>query len=390
MDEQQQNQPLTDNQIFIKNNNHNVQTILISLLCCAIICVTSMFFYHQFNPKIIVNQTILTYDSTLSSKSLTDVISDIQPCVVEVRAQLSNGTSAGSGVVYSKKSNSNVYLIITNYHVVENAINIYVTLCDGNTNIVAKFIGADVVNDIAMLQVTTTADSTLIKPATLGDSSTLKVGEVAIVIGNPLGQLGGTVTTGIISALDRQILVDGVEMTLLQTNAQINKGNSGGGIFNELGHLVGVVNAKSNATGVEGIGFAIPINVAKNSANEICSTYTPSTKGYITNQVVFAQSYYEVNAQNYADYMFSTYFRDYGVYIASLYTGSDFYNAGLKTYDYIYSIDGNSYLTIREINAYLKTKNIGDTVNIVIKRFVGNSYQLGQVDITLTQFICQG
>ena len=377
-------------QFYEKKENNSFYNILLCLICSAIICVSSIIIYHQFNPRIVVNQTTLTYDSTLSSKSLTDVIAEIKPCVVEVRTQVTNGVSAGSGVVYSKTSSGNKYQIITNYHVVQNAIKIFVTLCDGNTTIQAKFLGADVVNDVAMIEVETTAGEDLIKTAILGDSSTLKVGETAIVIGNPLGQLGGTVTTGIISALDREISIDGEVMTLLQTNAQINKGNSGGGLFNELGHLVGVVNAKSSGTGIEGLGFAIPINTAKQSANQICTSYTPSTFGYIQGQVVFAQSYFEVNAQNFADYMLSTYFRDYGIYISSLYSGSDFANAGLKTYDYLYMIDGINYQTVAEMNQYLKTKKIGDTINIAVKRVVSNVWQLAQAQITLTQFICQG
>ena len=161
-------------------------------------------------------------------------------------------SGAGSGVIIS----DNGY-IITNYHVIEGARSISVRLTDGS-EFKASLIGGDVGNDIAVLKISATG----LRAAVMGSSKSLVVGQEVVAIGNPLGSLGGTVTNGIISALDRTVVVDGYQMTLMQTNAAINPGNSGGGLFNRAGELIGIVNAKRSDTGIEGLGFAIPIDIA--------------------------------------------------------------------------------------------------------------------------------
>lgn len=170
-------------------------------------------------------------------------------------------SGAGSGVIISENG-----YIITNNHVIEGATDITVRLTDGRT-FSARFIGGDAKTDVAVIKIQTTG----LTFAKMGSSKNLVVGQDVIAIGNPLGSLGGTVTDGIISALDRTVTVDGTQMTLMQTNAAINPGNSGGGLFDMAGQLIGIVNAKQSDTGIEGLGFAIPIDVAWASAERILS-----------------------------------------------------------------------------------------------------------------------
>ncbi|WP_286172701.1 trypsin-like peptidase domain-containing protein [Acetanaerobacterium sp. MSJ-12] len=169
------------------------------------------------------------------------------------RVQQSVATGAGSGVILTADG-----YIATNNHVISGASKITVTLSDG-TQYPATLVGTDAQNDLAVIKI----EASGLQAAVLGSSSSLQVGDLAVAIGNPLGELGGTVTDGIISALDRNITVDGETMTLLQISAAVNPGNSGGGLFDKNGELVGIVNAKSSGTGIEGLGFAIPIDTAK-------------------------------------------------------------------------------------------------------------------------------
>ncbi len=168
-------------------------------------------------------------------------------------------SGAGSGVILSDDGT-----ILTNNHVVEGARNISVTLADGSEH-AATLIGRDPSTDVAVIQIAATG----LTPAVIGDSSSLQVGDFCLAIGNPLGKLGGTVTDGIISGLDREINIGGAPMHLLQMSAAVSPGNSGGGLFNATGQLIGLVNAKSGGDGAEGLGFAIPINDALQAAQSL-------------------------------------------------------------------------------------------------------------------------
>ncbi len=217
-----------------------------------------------------------------------DTIAAIKDSVVEIRTQavvsqhqyIQKG--AGSGVIVGNykatEGDEQGYYIITNAHVIEDAISsnksqITVILTDG-TEYSAEAVGADSKSDIAVLKIKET--KTLTCATFANEEYKLRVGDEVIAIGNPLGQLGGTVTNGYISALDREIMVDGNKMNLLQTDAPINPGNSGGGLFNLRGELVGIINAKSTGTDIEGIGFAIPSNDALKVYSDIVNY------GYVT------------------------------------------------------------------------------------------------------------
>ena len=182
--------------------------------------------------------------------------------------------------------------------------------------------------------------------ATLGDSSSLVVGQRVVAIGNPLGSLGGTVTDGIVSAKDRKIIIDGNEMTLLQTNAAINPGNSGGGLFDMAGRLVAIVNAKQSAEGIEGLGFAIPINLIADAIGEI------TEHGYVKNRPSLGIQVAETVMGNTTV-----------VYVGSV-DGASSFRAG----DRIVSINGTEIESKSHYNAILNELTIGQSVTVVIAR----------------------
>ncbi|PWM42622.1 MAG: serine protease HtrA [Clostridiales bacterium] len=256
---------------------------------------------------------------------------------------------AGSGVIITADG-----YIVTNHHVIDGATNINVRLADG-TEYKATLIGTDSKADLAVIKI----EASGLTPAAYGSSSELKVGETVVAIGNPLGQLGGTVTQGIISALDREITIDNTTMSLLQTDTAINPGNSGGGMFNTSGQLVGIVNAKSAGEEIEGLGFAIPIDTAKKVIEDLIQ------HGYVTGRVDPGFTFVEVN-----DAMTAMMYRvsEMGLYISQVASGSDGEKAGFKSGDYVVSIDGTAVTTATEANAIIDGKTVGDTMTLVIRR----------------------
>jgi serine protease Do len=296
-----------------------------------------------------------TDDTSLSVSDVADLVAD---SVVEITTE-STVTStwmqqyvtegAGSGVVLTENG-----YILTNEHVIEDAQSITVTLTDG-TSYDATVIGEDSESDIAILKI----DATGLTPAVLGDSDTLEVGDTAIVIGNPLGELGGTVTSGIVSALDREITIDDETMTLLQIDAAVNPGNSGGGLFNDMGELVGIVNAKSEGDGVEGLGFAIPINDVKTVITDLMSY------GYVTGQTKMGVTLVDVEDQQTASYYNVD---EYGVYVVEVEDGSNADNAGIKAGDRIVSLNGETVSDASDVQTFISDVSVGDVVTVVVDR----------------------
>jgi serine protease Do len=218
------------------------------------------------NYKLTSSKTTLTTDSIVK-KAENSVVS----ITVSSSSSDSSGfssassqttSSAGSGVIIQ----SNGY-ILTCAHVVEDASSIKITLKSGKTY-TAKLIGTDSDNDLAVIKITATG----LTAATYGNSSKLEVGDSVVAIGNALGELSNTATTGIVSALDRELTINNQKLTLLQTDASVNPGNSGGGLFDSSGNLIGIVESKSTGSDVEGLGFAVPINTAAKSAAKIIKT----------------------------------------------------------------------------------------------------------------------
>ena len=295
-----------------------------------------------------------------STGSLADVASAVSPSVVVVTTeqivtdnyfwggqQVLSG--AGSGVILTTDG-----YIVTNYHVVEGAQQVTVTLHDDSTY-TATVVGSDQQSDIALLKIE--ADG--LTPAVLGDSDNVQVGEVVIAVGNPMGTLGGTVTDGIVSALNRDITVEGNQMTLMQTSAAISPGNSGGGLFNTNGELIGIVNAKYSDEDAEGLGFAIPVNTMKTVVQDLLEN------GYVTGRPALGITVITVgDVQTAMQYGVSS----LGVYVNSVDAGSGAEAAGMKAGDRIVSIGTQLVETTDDVTNALKNYNVGDVVEIQVDR----------------------
>ena len=266
------------------------------------------------------------------------------------QSQVESG--AGSGVIISSDG-----YILTCAHVVSGASNITVSI--GDKDYPATLVGEDTTSDIAVVKV----DATGLTPATVGDSDNLKVGESVMAVGNPLGELGGTVTSGIVSALNRSVSIQGSSsvntMSLIQMDASVSPGNSGGGLFNMNGELVGIVNAKSSDSDAEGLGFAIPINDVAAMIQDIM------TNGYVSNKAYLGITPGTMNEQMAAQYRYDV---TKGVFIYSVEEGSAADKAGLKMGDVIMKIDGTDVDSYQELVALKKKYSAGDESTFTIYR----------------------
>ena len=299
-------------------------------------------------------------DATGSELTVAEIIQKNEDSVVEIVVsgttqglwgQLELAQGAGSGVVVREDG-----YIATNYHVIEGANKVEVTLHNGDTYN-ANIVGSDSMNDIAVIKI----DAKDLVPATIGDSSNLSVGDLAVAIGNPLGQLGGTATAGIISALDRNLTIEGTPLTLIQTDAAINGGNSGGGLFDGRGELIGIVESKASAVGVEGLAFALPINTVSGIINDLIENGGSNKTANSTPAVgVVISEVSEENAQYYG-------LSKAGVYVAQV-TGENAKKAGFQEKDRIVSIDGKEIKSSNEFISIVRKHEIGDTVTVVVER----------------------
>lgn len=256
---------------------------------------------------------------------------------------------AGSGVILSEDG-----YILTCYHVIKNANTITVATREGQT-FDATVVGGDEEEDIAIIKV----EAEGLTPAVMGDSDELQVGSPVVAIGNPLGQLGGTVTAGIISALERQVTIDDQTFTVLQTDAAINSGNSGGGLFNAKGELIGLVDAKAADIGVEGLAFALPLNNIKDYIEDIVA------HGEVVSRVTLGVQLLDATDQRTA---LSYRLDELGVYILSVQDNSNAAYAGLKVGDRIVSIDGTEVESAQQVIDIISGKEVGDTLEMVIVR----------------------
>lgn len=304
-------------------------------------------------------------DATGSSMTVQEITAKAQDSVVEIKTESVQSDSwmqqyvtegAGSGVIIK----SNGY-IITNNHVIEDASKITVTTSD-EKEYEAKLVGTDSDTDIAVLKI----GAKNLTAATMGNSDQLNVGDLAVAIGNPLGELGGTVTAGIISALDRSISIDGKTMSLLQTDSSINPGNSGGGLFNQYGQLVGIVVAKSSGSDVEGLGFAIPINRAADVASQLMDG------GYVKGKPYTGMSYIDASQQQGQD--LNSFFgggssrQSTGNVQIYEVTGTNAKKAGFKSGDVVYSVDGQEIDSFETLSSIITSHKVGDTVTYIILR----------------------
>ena len=272
-------------------------------------------------------------------------------------------SGAGSGVIISSDG-----YILTCAHVVSGASQITVTI--GDTDYTATVVGEDDTSDVAVLKI----DATGLTPATVGDSDSLSVGDSVLAVGNPLGELGGTVTSGIVSALNRSVTIQGTSstntMSLIQMDASVSPGNSGGGLFNMNGELIGLVNAKSSSSDAEGLGFAIPINDAIQVAQDLLEN------GYVSGRPYMGITYIAVtDAQTAAQFNVNA----YGVYVVDVVQGGPADKAGLKTGDRIVSIDGTEIAQKDDLGTLMQQHTAGDTLSITVAR----DGQMQTVSLTL-------
>ena len=305
-----------------------------------------------------------------TASNLVNVISAVNPSVVAVTTEkmVTNNfwggqqvvSGAGSGVIFTTDG-----YIITNNHVIEGAEQIKVKLSD-DTEYTAKLVGTDSQSDIAVLKI----EAPGLTPAVLGDSDTVQVGEVSIAVGNPLGTLSNTATDGIISGLNREVTVQGNTMSLMQTSAAVSPGNSGGGLFNASGELIGIVNAKSTGEYAEGLGFAIPINTAKQVAQDLIEN------GYVTGRPALGITVISItDAQTAMQYGVSS----LGVYVQSVTSGSGADKAGMKAGDRIVSIGSQLVESTSDVTGALKGYSAGDVVEVQVDR----SRELITLNVTL-------
>ena len=303
------------------------------------------------------------YD-TANGMAGEDIYKKVNPSVVSVISTTAEGTGSGSGVIMSKDG-----YIITNNHVVDGAQSVSVQLSDG-TSLDAEIIGTDEQTDLAVIKVTPTSDLTA---AEFGDSDELEPGEYAYAIGSPGGvQFANTITGGRISAINRDLTVNDRVMTLIQTDASINNGNSGGALINKYGQVVGITSAKlsGNAFGsatVEGMGFAIPINTAKDIVDELIQN------GYVSGRPSIGITGQNVES---ADGKVS------GVQVYSIDSRAKAASEGLQVGDVITAVDGTPTPDMDKVNELKQDKKAGDKLTLSVYRI--STGKTLNITITLT------
>ena len=301
-------------------------------------------------------------NATGAGMTIKEITAAAKNSVVEIRTEsVASDTwmqqyvteGAGSGVIISEDG-----YVMTNNHVIEGANKIKVTTAD-EKEYEATLVGTDENNDVAVLKI----DASGLTPASYGNSDQLEVGDLAVAIGNPLGELGGTVTAGIISATDRELSIGGKTLHLLQTDSSINPGNSGGGLFSSEGKLIGLVVAKSAGSDVEGLGFAIPINKAADVAQQLID------KGYVSGQPSTGMTYQE-GSSSAGSSPFDSFFGSgsaSGVYIYSV-NGENAKKAGFQPGDQVFAVDGTEISTFEELSSIVTAHKVGDKLTFTVVR----------------------
>lgn len=298
--------------------------------------------------------------------STPEIVDKVGPAVVGIVNKTTYGNAYGQfGSIYGdlnkeveQGSGSGVILssdgyIVTNNHVIENATAISVILNNGK-EYSARLIGKDPTTDLAVIKI----DAQNLTYAQVGNSSSLRVGETAIAIGNPLGQeFAGTTTKGIISGLNRSVTIDDKTLNLIQTDAAINPGNSGGALVDEYGYLIGINTAKISSTTLEGLGFAIPIDEAKPIIQDLM------TSGYVKGRPVIGIGGRAVTKEDAKAYNLKV-----GVYVVSMTPSGPAYMSGVKVGDIIVECEGEPIETVDDINEIKNKKSPGDKLKIKVYR----------------------
>lgn len=352
-----------------RKNNAAVKAIGMILLCAAI-SVGSVSAYKAVEENSTENttksdnsasaETKISESSSDSAKSLIelaskenalsipDIYKKITPSVVGITSAVSGGTQTGTGIIISEDG-----YIITNAHVVDGANQVTALLNDG-TQIGAVIVGSDSQTDIAVLKINKTG----LTKAEFGNSDDLEVGELAIAIGNPLGeQFTNSTTAGIISALNREVTIEDKQLSLIQTDAAINNGNSGGPLVNSYGLVIGITSAKISTEFAEGMGFAIPINNTIPIVNDLIQN------GYVTGRPLIG-----ITGENIDSMMSKFYQIPEGIYVRSVSSGSPAQKAGVMAGDVIIGINDKDIKTMSELNEIKDDYKPGDTITLKLYR----------------------
>ena len=386
-----------------KKSNKKLIKKIILIILLIIACISiPLVLYIMDNGNPFVNKAKLqlqyteTNDDVVEGVYITDVsevVENVMPAIVAITSKtlISNGwfgpnyfgqnqytEGAGSGIIVGKSDTE--LLIVTNNHVVEGASELTVQFIN-DVSVDATIKGTSERKDIAVISIKLTDIDTdtlnTIKIATMGNSDDLKVGNGVIAIGNALGY-GQSVTTGVVSALDREVTIDDYTNKMIQIDAAINGGNSGGALLNSKGEVVGINSAKYSSSGssgeasVEGMGFAIPISDVNElitdliNGEEISEGATLGIEGYMTNQG------YEIS------YNVPT-----GFYIAGITSGSAADKAGLEIGNIITEIEGEKVESVNDIQNVLYDKKFGDEITLKISYVSGREYQEKEVKVIL-------
>ncbi len=310
-------------------------------------------------------ELISSYNEEIKNNPIVKIAEEVGPSVVAITSKVNvtnwfnnpyTQEAMGSGVIFD--INSENILILTNNHVIDGAEELMVTLGE-DSDAPAEVVGEDQSTDLAIIKIAKTdLDQEIlkeIKAATFGDSHSLSVGEPAIAIGNPLGY-NKTVTTGVISALNRDLNFPDEKLRLLQTDAAINPGNSGGALVNINGEVVGINTIKIADTKVEGIGFAIPINFAKPIIEELIE------KGYVS------RPYLGIMGKNVDEEASELYEIPIGVIVVDVMENSSAQQGGIQRGDVIISVDGTKILSMEQLSNLIKEHEAGDTIKVTIVR----------------------
>lgn len=363
---EQQNAPKRHNKIWMQ--------VCIAVLCLAVgISIGILAFsgrsgqISQIEPTASPSATATPNNGqsttpNTGSSNLADVIDSVMPSVVSItttqyaqRAGTEVASGYGSGFVYSADG-----LIATNNHVVEGAGRIYVTLNGDEQQYEAEVVATDSYSDLAILKI----DKTGLTPVKFGSSSSLRLGDMVFVIGSPYnGLFANSVSSGIVSGLNREMVLNSATQTFIQTDAAVNPGNSGGPMFNANGELVGIITRKSmlstvtgETTSIEGIGFAIPSDVASPVLEQLAQGQQVPRSGIgIMGSSLTEQGKQAYNVEN-------------GIYVASVSKGGPAEKAGLEVGDIITKLDGQAIGSMDEMIQLMESKNIGDTITLTYVR----------------------
>jgi len=318
--------------------------------------------------KLVPNTTVvnkLEKEVTVNENGIADAVEKVYDAVVVVENYKSNQLQAtGTGFIFKKEDNK--YYVMTNYHVVESASKVKVVFTDDD-NTEVEYVGGDKYADIAVLSFTSSKDLTI---ASIGSSVNGRVGDTVFAVGAPLDSstYSWTVTRGILSGKDRMVAVSTTSssssdyiMKVLQTDAAINSGNSGGPLCNSNGEVIGVTNMKLVSSGVEGMGFAIPIEDANDFATKIISgeDITRPYLGISMVELAVAEAYYRLDIPSNVES---------GVYVYSVDSGTSADKAGLKSGDIILEFDNVKVTSSAELKYELYRHSVGDTVTVKINR----------------------